>query len=63
MIAIDRTAYPPPGETLTRDELDARYSISETDHTFIRATARSDAGRLLTRSAPGALQEKTAIST
>jgi Domain of unknown function (DUF4158) len=46
MTAIDRTAYPRPGEKLTREELDNRYSISETDHAFIRATARSDAGRL-----------------
>ena len=46
MTAIDRTAYPRPGEKLTREELDNRYSVSETDHAFIRATARSDAGRL-----------------
>jgi Domain of unknown function (DUF4158) len=46
MTAIDRTAYPRPGEKLTREELDNRYCISETDHAFIRATARSDAGRL-----------------
>ena len=46
MTAIDRTAYPRPGEKLTREELDDRYSMSETDHAFIRATARGDAGRL-----------------
>jgi hypothetical protein len=46
MTAIDRTAYPRPGEKLTREELDNRYGISETDHAFIRATARGDAGRL-----------------
>ena len=46
MTAIDRTAYPRPGEKLTREELDNRYSVSETDHAFIRATARTDAGRL-----------------
>jgi hypothetical protein len=46
MTAIDRTAYPRPGEKLTREELDNRYNISETDHAFIRATARSDTGRL-----------------
>jgi hypothetical protein len=46
MTAIDRTAYPRPGEKLTRDELDSRYRISETEHAFIRTTARSDAGRL-----------------
>jgi TnpA family transposase len=46
MTAIDRTAYPRPGEKLTREELANRYSVSETDHAFIRATARGDAGRL-----------------
>ena len=46
MTAIDRTAYPRPGEKLTPDELDSRYRISETEHAFIRTTARSDAGRL-----------------
>ena len=46
MTAIDRTAYPRLGEKLTREELDNRYNISETDHAFIRATARSDTGRL-----------------
>ena len=39
---MDRTAYPRPGERLTREELDARYSLNETDHAFIRATARGD---------------------
>jgi TnpA family transposase len=46
MTAIDRTAYPRPGERLTREELDIRYSLSESDHAFIRITVRSDAGRL-----------------
>jgi len=46
MTAIDRTAYPRPSEKLTREELDKRYTISETDHAFIRRSARSDAGRL-----------------
>ena len=46
MTAMDRTAYPRPGERLTREELDARYQLSETDHAFIRVTARGDAGRL-----------------
>ena len=46
MTAMDRTAYPRPGERLTREELDARYNLNETDHAFIRATARGDAGRL-----------------
>jgi len=46
MTAIDRTAYPRPGERLTPGELDARYRLSETDHAFIRATARGNAGHL-----------------
>lgn len=46
MTAIDRTAYPRPGERLTREELQARYHLTETDRTFIRAVARGDAGRL-----------------
>jgi hypothetical protein len=49
MTAIDRTAYPRPGEKLTRDELDSRYRISETEHAFIRTTARSDAAILKVR--------------
>jgi len=47
MTAIDRTVYPRPNEKLTREELDTRYCISETGHAFIRATARSDVGRLM----------------
>jgi AraC-like DNA-binding protein len=46
MTALDRTAYPRLGERLTREELDARYRLSEADQAFIRATARGDAGRL-----------------
>lgn len=46
MTAIDRTAYPRPGERLTREELNARYRVSNADHAFIRANARGDAGRL-----------------
>jgi hypothetical protein len=46
MTAINRTAYPRPGEHLTHEELLARYSLSETDQAFIRATARGDTGRL-----------------
>jgi TnpA family transposase len=46
MTAIDRTAYPRPGTRLTREELDARYALSESDLTFIRGSARGDAGRL-----------------
>jgi hypothetical protein len=46
MTAIDRTAYPRPGKKLAREELDTRYSITETDLAFIRTTARGDVGRL-----------------
>ena len=37
MTAIDRTAYPRPGRRLTREELSARYDLTETDLAFIRA--------------------------
>ena len=47
MTAIDRTAYPRPGARLTREELGARYSLSDTDLAFIRASARGDTGRML----------------
>ncbi len=47
MTAIDRTAYPRPGARLTREELGTRYSLSDTDLAFIRATARGDTGRML----------------
>lgn len=46
MTAMDRTAYPCPGARLTREELDARYSLSESDQAFIRTNARGEAGRL-----------------
>ena len=46
MTAIDRTAYPRPDERLTREDLQARYLLTETDRTFIRAMARGEAGRL-----------------
>ena len=47
MTAIDRTAYPRPGSRLTREELRARYTLSETDLTFIRLGARGEIGRLM----------------
>lgn len=47
MTAIDRTAYPRPGSRLTREELDARYTLTGTDLTFIRGNARGEAGRLM----------------
>jgi hypothetical protein len=46
MTAMDRTAYPRPGERLTREELQTRYGLSEADHAFLQATARGEAGRL-----------------
>ena len=47
MTAIDRTVYPRPGTRLTREELSARYDLTEADLAFIRASARGDMGRLL----------------
>ena len=47
MTAIDRTAYPRPGSRPTRDELRARYTLTETDLTFIRLGARGEIGRLM----------------
>ena len=58
MTAMDRTAYPRPGERLTREELDARYSLNKTDHAFIRATARGDAGRLTLATLPNPLDPR-----
>jgi len=43
MTAIDRTAYPRPGSRLTREELRARYTLTETDLIFTWVPAvRSD---------------------
>jgi TnpA family transposase len=47
MTAIDRTAYPRPGSRLTREELRARYTLTETDLAFIRLCARREIGRLM----------------
>jgi hypothetical protein len=47
MTAIDRTAYPRPGTRLTREELSARYDLTETDLALIRASARGGSGRLV----------------
>jgi TnpA family transposase len=47
MTAIDRTAYPRSGARLTREELNARYELTDADLAFVRANARGDAGRLL----------------
>ena len=47
MTAIDRTAYPRPGARLTREELNARYGLTDADLAFIHAYARGNAGQLL----------------
>jgi TnpA family transposase len=47
MTAIDRTAYPRPGARLTREELGARYALTETDLAFIRVSARGQVGRVM----------------
>ena len=47
MTAISRTAYPRPGIKLTREELDARYDLTEADLAFVQSTARGGDGRLL----------------
>jgi hypothetical protein len=47
MTAIDRTAYPRPGARLTREELTARYDLTNSEFAFVRANARGDAGRLM----------------
>jgi hypothetical protein len=47
MTAIDRTVYPRPRARLTREELGARYTLTETDLAFIRVSARGDAGRVM----------------
>jgi hypothetical protein len=47
MTAIDRTAYPRPGARLTREELAARYDLTQPDLAFVHANARGDAGRLM----------------
>ena len=46
MTAIDRTAYPRLGARLTREELGARYALTETDRAFIRVSARGEVGRV-----------------
>jgi hypothetical protein len=44
MTAIDRTAYPRPGVRLTRDELNARYALTEPELAFIRGTPGTEQG-------------------
>ena len=47
MTAIDRTAYPRLNTRLTREELHARYTLTEADLVFVRANARGESRRLL----------------
>lgn len=47
MTAIDRTAYPRPGARLSRQEMGARYDLTEAEIAFVRASARTDTSRLL----------------
>jgi hypothetical protein len=47
MTAIDRTAYPRLSTRLTREELDVRYRLTESDLSFVRDSARGEAGRLM----------------
>lgn len=73
MTASDRTAYPCPGESLTAEELNSRYNLSEPDLVFIRSKARGDAGRLTLATllkarqdlgyfpVPGAVHAKTVV--
>jgi Domain of unknown function (DUF4158)/Tn3 transposase DDE domain len=47
MTAIDRTAYPRPGTRLIREELEARYDLTETERAMIGMGARGETGRLM----------------
>lgn len=47
MTAINRTAYPRMEARLNREELVARYTLTETDHAFIRGSSRGESGRLV----------------
>jgi len=47
MTAINRTAYPRLDARLNHEELVARYTLTETDHAFIRGTSRGETGRLV----------------
>lgn len=47
MTAMDRTAYPRPGERLTDTELQARYDLTEADLAFLHASARGGMGRTM----------------
>jgi TnpA family transposase len=47
MTAIDRTAYPRLGARLTRQELDARYMLTDSELAFVRGRTRAASGRLV----------------
>src|SRR5258708_4138757 len=47
MTAIDRTAYPRLGLRLNHEELDARYTVTETDRAFVCANTRGEVGSLV----------------
>lgn len=47
MTSIDRTAYPRLSARLTRQELDARYALTDSDLTFVRESTRAESGRLM----------------
>ena len=47
MTAINRTAYPRLDARLNHEELRARYTLTETDRAFIRASARGESGSLM----------------
>jgi TnpA family transposase len=47
MTAIDRTAYPRLGARLTRQELDARYVLTDSELAFVRGSTRGESGRLM----------------
>jgi uncharacterized protein DUF4158 len=47
MTAINRTAYPRLDARLNHEELRARYTLTETDRAFIKASARGESGSLM----------------
>jgi hypothetical protein len=47
MTAIDRTAYPRLGLRMNHEELDARYTVTDTDRAFVCANTRGEVGSLV----------------
>lgn len=47
MTAINRTAYPRLDARLNHEELAARYTLTDADHAFVRASSRGETGRLV----------------